>query len=66
MSDLGDHKNLFDNNLIQGNIVEHAKFGKGEVIVVEGVGNSRKAEIKFESGDTKKLLLQFAKLKIIG
>jgi len=66
VSDLGSHQNLFDNNLIQGNIVEHAKFGKGAVIVVEGVGNSRKAEIKFESGDTKKLLLQFAKLKIIG
>ena len=66
ITDLGNHQNLFDNNLIQGNIVEHAKFGKGEVIVVEGTGNSRKAEIKFESGDTKKLLLQFAKLKIIG
>lgn len=66
MSDLGNHQNLFDNNLIQGNIVEHAKFGRGEVMIVEGAGNSRKAEIKFESGDTKKLLLQFAKLKIIG
>jgi DNA helicase-2/ATP-dependent DNA helicase PcrA len=66
MSDLGNHQNLFDNNLIQGNLVEHAKFGRGEVMLVEGNGNSRKAEIKFESGDTKKLLLQFAKLKIIG
>ncbi len=48
------------------NVVEHAKFGQGEVLSVEGAGTSKKAEIRFESGDTKKLLLQFAKLKIIG
>ncbi len=58
--------NLFDSKLISGNIVEHSKFGRGEVVQIEGVGNSKKAEIKFESGSTKKLLLQFAKLKVIG
>ena len=66
VADLGGGQNLFDNNLIQGNTVEHAKFGRGEVLSIEGAGNSKKAEIKFDSGDTKKLLLQFAKLKIIG
>ncbi len=66
LSDMEGSQNLFDNDLLQGNFVEHAKFGKGEVLLVEGVGNSKKAEIRFESGDTKKLLLQFAKLKIIG
>ena len=58
--------NLFDSNLIAGNIVEHAKFGKGKVLQIDGLGNNKKAEIKFESGSTKKLLLQFAKLNIIG
>jgi DNA helicase-2/ATP-dependent DNA helicase PcrA len=66
VADLGVSQNLFDNNLLQGNTVEHAKFGRGEVLSIEGAGNSKKAEIKFDSGDTKKLLLQFAKLKIIG
>ncbi|MGB5322014.1 ATP-dependent helicase [Lutimonas sp.] len=66
VADLGGSQNLFDNNLLQGNTVEHAKFGRGEVLSIEGAGNSKKAEIKFDSGDTKKLLLQFAKLKIIG
>lgn len=66
VSDMGGSHNLFDNNLVQGNVVEHAKFGQGEVLMVEGAGTSKKAEIRFESGDTKKLLLQFAKLKIIG
>ncbi len=66
LSDMEGSQNLFDHDLLQGNFVEHAKFGKGEVLSVEGAGNSKKAEIRFESGDTKKLLLQFAKLKIIG
>ncbi|MCF6296634.1 MAG: UvrD-helicase domain-containing protein [Flavobacteriaceae bacterium] len=60
------NSNLFDDTLTVGNIIEHVKFGRGEVIQIEGVGNSKKAEIKFESGNTKKLLLHFAKLKIIG
>ena len=45
---------------------KYEKFGKGEVLQIDGLGNNKKAEIKFESGSTKKLLLQFAKLNIIG
>ena len=60
------NSNLFDNNLTVGNIVIHAKFGKGIVQQIEGKGKDKKAEIKFETSGVKKLLLQFAKLKIIG
>jgi DNA helicase-2/ATP-dependent DNA helicase PcrA len=52
-------------DLKKGSIVEHGKFGRGEVITLEGAGGNQKAEIQFDSGETKKLLLQFAKLKII-
>jgi len=62
----GVNTNLFDSKIIVGNLVEHAKFGKGEVIKLEGAGSNKKAEIKFKSVGTKKLLLQFAKLKILG
>ena len=58
--------NLFDSNLVAGAFVEHAKFGKGEVLQIEGTGNDTKAEIKFAVAGVKKLLLSFAKLKIIG
>ena len=58
--------NLFDSNLVVGNLVEHIRFGKGEVVNIEGRGADIKAEIKFENGGLKKLLLRFAKLKIIG
>ena len=58
--------NLFDNKLIVGNIVVHERFGKGEVISIEGQRGDRKAEIKFEKGGLKKLLLRFSRLEIIS
>jgi DNA helicase-2/ATP-dependent DNA helicase PcrA len=58
--------NLFDSKIIVGNIIEHSKFGKGEVLKLEGSGSNRKAEIKFDSAGLKKLLLQFAQLKILS
>ena len=58
--------NLFDNTITVGNIIEHQRFGKGEVINLEGAGPNKKAEIKFREFGVKKLLLQFAKLKVIG
>ncbi|QBZ98806.1 ATP-dependent DNA helicase PcrA [Flavobacterium sangjuense] len=58
--------NLFDSNLTIGNLVIHERFGKGQVVSLEGAGADKKAEIKFEVGGIKKLLLRFAKLDIIG
>ncbi len=58
--------NLFDSAVAVGNIVEHNRFGAGEVIALEGKGPNKKAEIKFSTVGKKKLLLQFAKLKVIG
>ena len=47
-------------------LVNHQRFGRGEVLKIEGAGGDLKAEIKFEGGATKKLLLRFAKLEIIS
>ena len=58
--------NLFDDKIVVGNIIEHNRFGRGEVLSLEGAGANKKAEIKFGTVGKKKLLLQFAKLKIIG
>ena len=58
--------NLFDNKLTVGNIVIHERFGKGEVVSIEGQGGDKKAEINFEKGGLKKLLLRFSKLEIIS
>ena len=63
---LDSKTNLFDGDIVVGNIVEHNRFGRGEVLALEGKGPNKKAEIKFGTVGKKKLLLQFAKLKVIG
>jgi DNA helicase-2/ATP-dependent DNA helicase PcrA len=54
-----------DTKLTIGNTVMHERFGRGKVINLEGVGADKKAEIQFEVGGIKKLLLRFAKLDIL-
>jgi DNA helicase-2/ATP-dependent DNA helicase PcrA len=61
-----ENTNLFDSKLTVGNKVNHQRFGRGEVMSIEGNSGDLKAEIKFANGDTKKLLLRFAKLTVIG
>jgi DNA helicase-2/ATP-dependent DNA helicase PcrA len=58
--------NLFDSSLSIGNVVMHERFGKGEILNIEGVGGDKKAEIRFDVGGIKKLLLRFAKLQVLG
>ncbi len=60
------YSNLFDSEVTIGNIVEHNRFGRGKVLSLEGKGPNKKAEIQFGTVGKKKLLLQFAKLKVIG
>ncbi len=58
--------NQIDPDLIEGSVINHNRFGRGQVLKIEGVGNDRKAEIKFDKGDVKKLLLRFAKLEVVS
>lgn len=58
--------NVIDANLNVGNIVMHERFGKGQIVNIEGIGADKKAEIRFDVGGLKKLLLRFAKLEVIG
>jgi len=58
--------NAVDPSLQEGSTVNHTRFGRGRVLKMEGVGNDKKAEIQFEKGDIKKLLLRFAKLEVIS
>ncbi|MBT8255722.1 MAG: ATP-dependent DNA helicase, partial [Bacteroidia bacterium] len=52
-------------NLKEGSQVEHLRFGVGTILKIEGVGADTKAEIDFENGGLKKLLLRFAKLNVL-
>ncbi len=46
-----------------GSIVEHEKFGRGEIINIEGQYPESKAEIVFKEAGSKTLLLKYARLK---
>lgn len=52
--------------LATGSIVEHSKFGKGEIMDINGQGDNSKVVVKFNNGDEKTLLLKFARLKLIN
>ena len=49
----------------KGDHIIHNRFGKGKVIETEGEGADKKAEVKFGSSGIKKILLKFAKYKLI-
>jgi DNA helicase-2/ATP-dependent DNA helicase PcrA len=66
VSKTNGNTNLFDSKLVVGNIVKHIRFGTGEVMKIEGAGADIKAEINFQHGGVKKLLLRFAKLEVVG
>lgn len=64
-SDTDKNFSAKDANINEGTTVEHMRFGKGKIIRIEGSGADTKAEIDFENGGLKKLLLRFAKLKVL-
>jgi DNA helicase-2/ATP-dependent DNA helicase PcrA len=52
-------------NLTAGQEVEHEKFGTGKVMQIEGNAVNRIAVIFFNGFGEKKIMLKFAKLKIV-
>ena len=70
LSNLKKIKKDISNNIININIsvddnVFHERFGKGKVIEIELDGNNSRATINFQNSGQKKVLLRFAKLKIL-
>ena len=52
-------------NLQAGQKVEHQKFGFGEVLKMEGAAHNPIATVKFEINGEKKIMLNYAKLRIL-
>lgn len=52
--------------LAVGNVIAHERFGVGEVLSVEGSGESSKAHIRFRAVGEKTLLLKFARFTIVS
>ena len=53
-------------NLQEGQKVEHQKFGFGEVMKMEGSAHNPIATVKFELNGEKKIMLNYAKLRIVS
>ena len=53
-------------SLEAGQRVEHQKFGFGKVVTVEGSAHNPIANINFEHNGEKKIMLNYAKLRIVG
>ena len=54
------------NRVQQGQLIEHERFGLGEVLKVEGEGDNAKATIRFKNAGDKQLLLRFARFKVLS
>ena len=52
-------------NLQIGQKVEHQKFGFGDVLKMEGSAHNPIATVKFENNGEKKIMLNYAKLRIV-
>ena len=61
-----DFKPSDTSDLQVGQRVEHQKFGFGEVIRKEGAAHNPIATIKFEHNGEKKIMLNYAKLRIVN
>ena len=52
-------------NLQEGQKVEHQKFGFGKVLKMEGAAHNPIVTVNFELNGEKKIMLNYAKLRIV-
>ena len=60
------HPDASIHGVVEGQLIEHERFGLGEVLRMEGEGDNAKATIRFKNAGDKQLLLRFARFKVIG
>ncbi len=64
---VGVHYDFEQSELMRvGRIVEHPTFGRGKIVGAEGYGDSLTLKIMFTGTGMKKIMVRYAKLKIIG
>ncbi len=60
------HTTSANSTLRAGQVIEHERFGIGDVLRVEGTGDNMKATIRFRNVGEKQLLLRFARFKVVN
>jgi DNA helicase-2/ATP-dependent DNA helicase PcrA len=63
-----DYENESQENagLAVGRLVNHPKFGLGEILAIDGKGQNLKLTIAFEKEGTKKIFAQYGKLQLLS
>ena len=61
-----DDSSSEESGLSIGSRVDHGLFGEGSVLAFEGSGPQIKAQVRFDDGSAKWLVLQYAKLTHLG
>ncbi len=65
-SGMGTTVNTTTSSSLQaGQQILHERFGMGEVLRVEGIGENCKATVRFQNAGEKQLLLKFARFKVL-
>ena len=52
--------------IVEGSVIEHERFGIGTIETLEETGENARMTVNFKHAGSKKLLLKFAKFKVIG
>jgi DNA helicase-2/ATP-dependent DNA helicase PcrA len=65
-SSFSNQASAIKDSLNIGSVIEHQRFGLGQVINIEGTGENMKATVEFRNAGTKQLLLKFAKYTIVS
>jgi DNA helicase-2/ATP-dependent DNA helicase PcrA len=63
LSQQGTFEGVKAGDLSVGDLIEHERFGKGEIVSIEGQAPNTTATVDFVTEGKKKLLLRFAKLR---
>ena len=53
------------NSIRIGSVINHQRFGKGEIVSIEGTGENVKATVRFQLAGQKQLLLKFARYEVL-
>ena len=53
------------NSIRIGSVINHQRFGKGDIVSIEGTGENAKATVRFQLAGQKQLLLKFARYEVL-
>lgn len=60
--EMGVHR---PSDVAQGDRILHSRFGEGEILLVDDAGVDSSMHVRFDDGNTRRLMFRFAKFKVL-